>query len=87
MEILAHLRADHLPDAHLYVDALVVQAAVELVRVLLARVVEIEAEIGIDADAEVVVHHEDLRVVLARRAGYHCGTEKGIDRWIPFGFL
>lgn len=38
--------------------------AVELVGILLARVVEIETQVGVDADAEVVVHNENLRVIL-----------------------
>ena len=45
------------------------QPAVELVGVLLARVVEVEAEGRVEADAEVVVHDEYLRIVLAGRAG------------------
>ena len=36
----------------------------ELLRLLLPRVVEVEAEVGVEAEAEVVVHHEYLRVVL-----------------------
>lgn len=45
--------------------------AVELVGVLLPGVVEVEAEVRVDADAEVVVHHEDLRVVLRLRPCGH----------------
>lgn len=40
------------------------EPAVKLVGVLLTCVMEVEAEIRIDANAEVVVHHQDLRVVL-----------------------
>jgi hypothetical protein len=47
--------------------------AVEFVRVLLPRVVEVEAEVSIDADAKVVVHDQDLRVVLALRSCGHRG--------------
>uniref|UniRef100_A0A2M4DCE3 Putative secreted protein n=1 Tax=Anopheles darlingi TaxID=43151 RepID=A0A2M4DCE3_ANODA len=65
VQLLHHLTANHLAQAHLHVHTLVVQPRVELVRVFLARIVEIQAQIGIDADAKVVVHYEDLRVVLA----------------------
>ena len=53
------------PIHHLKVDALVVEARVELLRLGLALVVELEGDVGVEPDAEVVVHHEDLRVVLA----------------------
>lgn len=67
MEVLAGFSANHLAQAHLHVDALVVQPAVELVRVLLARVVEVQAEGRVKPDTEVVVHHEYLRIVFACR--------------------
>jgi len=38
--------------------------AVEFVRVLLASLVEIQTQIGVDADAKVVVHDKDGRRVL-----------------------
>ena len=41
------------------------QPGVELFRLGLALVVELEGDVGVEADAEVVVHDEDLRVVLA----------------------
>lgn len=38
---------------------------------------EVEAELRLDANAEVIVHDEDLSVVLAGRAG--CGGDRGKD--------
>jgi len=40
------------------------QPAVKFVRILLASLVEIEAKVSIDADAEIVVHNKDGRRVL-----------------------
>lgn len=65
MQVLAHLPADHLPQAHLNVNAFVVKARVELVRVFLASIVKVQAQVGVDSDAKVVVHDKDLRIVLA----------------------
>lgn len=39
---------------------------------------KIETEIGVDTDAEIVVHHEDLRVVFAGRTCYDCAKRKKI---------
>ena len=45
---------------HLNVDCLVVKSGVKLVRLVLALGVERVAEVGVQADAEVVVHDENL---------------------------
>lgn len=37
---------------------------------------EVEAEVRVDPDPEVIVHDEDLRVVLALRAGLHGRCEQ-----------
>lgn len=47
------------------------QPAIELVGILLPGVVEVKAEVRVDADAEVVIHDENLRVVLALRSCRH----------------
>ena len=50
--------------------------AVEFVGILLAGVVEVEAEVGVDADAKIIVHDEHLRVVLVgygRDVGHAAG--------------
>lgn len=80
MKILAHLRSYHFPQTHFNVNTLVVQPADELSGVLLASVVEIQAQIGVDPDSEVVVHHEDLGIVLARRTCYNCSKCSGKRR-------
>ena len=59
------LRLIILRRTHFNVDALVVQSPVELVGVILSGVVEVQTQVGVDPDAEVVVHDENLRVVLA----------------------
>lgn len=68
MQILTWLPLHHLPQAYRQVHAFVPQSALELVRVLFSGVVEVQAQVGVEADPEVVVHHEYLRIVLAGRA-------------------
>ncbi len=43
--------------------------AVEFVGILLSGVVEVQTKVGVDADAKVVVHDEDLRVILIGDGG------------------
>lgn len=45
--------------------------AIEFVGVLFPRVVEVQTEVGIDANPKVIVHHEYLGVVFALGA---CGS-------------
>ena len=66
MHILARPDAHHLADPNREVNALVVHSGVEFLRPLLALGVEIQADIGVQADAKVVVHDEDLGVVFTR---------------------
>ena len=66
------LSTDHLAQAHLNVDALVVESRIELVRILFASVVKAQTEIGVDSNAEIVVHNVDGGVILlAGRAWVH----------------
>lgn len=65
-KVPARTLAHHLAYAHLQIVLLVVQSTIELVRILFARRMKVKANVGLDADAKVVVHHVDLRVVLIR---------------------
>ena len=56
----------HFTNAHLQVVFLVVQATVEFVGILLASRMKVQANVGVDANAEIVVHHINLRIVLVR---------------------
>lgn len=58
---------------------------VELVRVLLAGVVEAKAEVCVDANAAVIVHHVDLGVVLLLSACIRGCPDKDADHVICEG--
>lgn len=72
VQFLDRLTTHHLAQSHLHVHTLVVQPRIELVRILLARIMEVQAQIGVDADAKVIVHHQHLRVVLALGGASDC---------------
>ncbi len=59
-EVFGEAAADHLLQRDLDVDGLVVKAGVELVRLVLALGVEGVTQVGVQSDAEVVVHDKDL---------------------------
>jgi len=56
----------HASNTQLKVLGLIVNAAPELVRILFARMMKPERNLGINADPEIVIHHIDLGVVLVR---------------------
>jgi hypothetical protein len=57
--------------------------AVELVGVFLARFMKIKANVGIDSNAEIIVHNKDLSVVLIRVRLIHVNR----DRDLPLGVV
>ena len=59
-QVLGESAADHLLQRDLDVDGLVVKPGVELVRLVFALGVERVAQVGVQPDAEVVVHDENL---------------------------
>jgi len=64
LQILDSLATHDLAQSHLDVVALVAQTRIELIGILFTRIVEVQAEVRIYSNAKVVVHHEDLRVIL-----------------------
>ena len=61
--VLAETPADHFLKRDLDVDALIMQAGVELGRVVLSLRVERVAQVSVKTDPEVIVHDEDLQII------------------------